>query len=313
MGNVAAIDVGSHTARLLIARCTPPSGAWRAVLRKRAYIRLADDFLNPEKGWIKPGAMARTLVALEEFAGCLRKWEVRETRAVATGVVRDALNARHFLDLVARQTGIRVQVITGEQEALLTGRGVLQGLGADSSSRVIFDLGGGSTEFMFRRKGEMAVRSLPLGAMLLTRRFLSSDPPQEGETRRLVEHVDGVLQDHFPPDAARHGTAGIVGTGGTVTTLAAMIHGIPAGEIGPEGMNGLGLKREEIEEVLGRLGHRTSEQRLSLPGLDRGRADVILAGTLTVLRILNHFGASGMTVSLFDLLEGLLIADEAVR
>jgi exopolyphosphatase/guanosine-5'-triphosphate,3'-diphosphate pyrophosphatase len=149
--------------------------------------------------------------------------------------------------------------------------------------------------------------------MLLTRGFLVSDPPQEGEARRLVDHVDGVLQDRFPGNAARLRNAGIVGTGGTVTTLAAMIHGIPTEEIGPEKMNGLGLKKEEIEEVLGRIRNRTLEQRLSLHGLDRGRVDVILAGTLTVLRILNHFEAPGMTVSVSDLLEGLLIADEAGR
>ncbi|MEW6668017.1 MAG: exopolyphosphatase [Thermodesulfobacteriota bacterium] len=309
MGSIAAIDVGSHTARLLIAREAPQPGAWEPVLRRRAYIRLAEDFLEPQKRWIKRSAIARTLEALEEFAGCLKDWAVRETRAVATGVVRDALNAEPFLALIAERTGIRVRVISGEEEALLTGRGVLHALDAGPGALVIFDLGGGSTEFVFGRKGDLGVRSLPLGAMLLTRRYLGADPPEPGEIRRLVEHVDAVLREHFPPAGADLRGGWIAGTGGTVTTLAAMVHGIPVDGIRPDRMNGLGLGREELEEVLGLLSTRTLEELLSLPGLDRGRADVIVAGTLAVLRILNCFGATRMTVSLSDLLDGLLIDD----
>jgi exopolyphosphatase / guanosine-5'-triphosphate,3'-diphosphate pyrophosphatase len=311
MGNIAAIDVGSHTARLLIARETPAPGAWQPVLRKRAYIRLAEDFLEPERGWIKPGAIARALDALGEFAGSLGEWEVRETWAVATGVVRDALNAERFLNLIAERTGIRVRAISGEEEALLTGRGVLHALGAGPGSLVIFDLGGGSTEFVFGRKGDMGLKSLSLGAMLLTRRYLHTDPPEAGEIRRLIEYADAVLKENFHPDVAGLHGGWIAGTGGTVTTLAAMIHGIPMSEIEPEGMNGLGLEREEIKETLKLLRTRTLKERLSLPGLDRGRADVIIAGTLTVLCILNTFGATRMTVSLSDLLEGLLIENAA--
>jgi exopolyphosphatase/guanosine-5'-triphosphate,3'-diphosphate pyrophosphatase len=307
MRNVASIDVGSHTARLLVARKGARPGSIEPVCRKRSYIRLAEGFHEPESKTIKEEAISRTLKALEEFAEAASEWGVEETLAVSTGVVREARNRELFLERLHRRTGIRVSVISGEEEAYLTGRGVFHGLGRRDEIPLIFDLGGGTTEFLFSAGGEKKARSLPLGAVVLTQAFLVDDPPGEGQIQRLAEHVDLVLQGAFKSEAGAGRKDVLAGTGGTVTTLAALTRGIGVEEIDPERMNGLILGKEALEEVFARLKPMTLEERLSLRGLDRGRADVILAGTLTVLRIVEYFGARQMVVSMWDLLEGLLI------
>jgi len=290
-----------------VARKGERPGSIEPVCRKRSYIRLAEDFHEPENQTIKEGAISRALKAIEEFAATASEWGVEKTLAVSTGVVREARNRELFLELLHRRTGIRVLVISGEEEAYLTGRGVCQGLGRGDEIPLIFDLGGGTAEFLFGPGGEKKARSLPLGAMVLTQAFLEGDPPGEGQIQRLAEHVDLVLQGAFKAEAGEGRKDALAGTGGTVTTLAALTRGIGVEEIDPEKMNGLILGKESLEEVFARLKPMTLEERLSLRGLDRGRADVILAGTLTVLRIIEYFGARQMVVSMWDLLEGLLI------
>lgn len=290
-----------------MARKGERPGTIEPVCRKRSYIRLAEGFHEPEHRTIKEVAVSRALKALEAFAAAALEWSVEKTLAVSTGVVREARNRESFLDLLHRRTGIRVSVISGEEEALLTGRGVSLGLGRREEIPVIFDLGGGTTEFLFGPGGEKRALSLPLGAMVLTQAFLVDDPPGDGQIQRLGEHVDLVLQGAFKADAGKGRMELLAGTGGTVTTLAALTRGIGAEEIAPDRMNGLILGKEALQEIFTRLKAMTLDERLSLRGLDRGRADVILAGTLTVLRILEYFGARQMVVSMWDLLEGLLI------
>jgi exopolyphosphatase/guanosine-5'-triphosphate,3'-diphosphate pyrophosphatase len=144
--------------------------------------------------------------------------------------------------------------------------------------------------------------------MMLTKAYLHSEPPGETHIRGLVQYGDQVLQEAFSDDLGGVADRLLVGTGGTVTTLAAMMHGVDTEEISPERLNGLTLKAEGLQDVFECMRTMTLEERLTLPGLDQGRADVILAGTLAVTRIMHFFKAHEMQVSLSDLLEGGLIA-----
>jgi len=307
MTTYASIDLGSHTARLLVSRKTGDPGLIRPLVRKRAYIRLAEGFDDQRKGTIKRAAIDRTLNALEEFASIARRFDVDTIHAVSTGVMRKAVNRDRLLNLIYDRTGVKVEVISGEEEARLTGKGVLHALNIEDGPFVIFDFGGGSTEFLFGKKADMRAKSIPLGAMILTQRYLPSDPPEEMDIETLVKYVDGVLEETFPRQTRPVNDGLLAGTGGTVTTLAAMIHRIEMEDMGPERMNGLILKRERIEDLFARMKTLPLIERLKLPGLDRGRVDVILAGSLVVMRILHFFKASEMLVSLSDLLEGILI------
>ncbi len=263
-------------------------------MRKRAYIRLAQDFESPESGTLKQAGIERALKALGEFESEIEKYQTKRTRAVATGVVRAAANRNPFTDLVRQKTGIAVEVITGEEEARLTGLGIQHGLELGDRPFIAFD----------SKQGRSNALSLPLGAMIMTQRHLVSDPPKSTEIGSLKKETRGLLLEAMPDKTT--GTT-LVGTGGTVTTLAAMVHGIDVKAISPERMNGLLLQVGQLEELLGRMNRLPISERAALPGLDQGRAAVILAGSLVVTEILNFFRSSEMMVSLSDLLEGALL------
>ena len=216
-----------------------------------------------------------------------------------------ATNRDEVLDLISRETGIRPRVVTGEEEARLTARGVLHSLDMGALSYRIFDLGGGTTEFITGQGDVFQTMSLPLGAMTLTRECLFSDPPTNSEIETLSEKVDGVLQGSHPGGET---DALLVGTGGTVTTLGIMMHHIAIPDIHPEGMNGLTLERDAVEALFEHMKGLPGKERVRLAGLDRGREDVIFAGTLVVLRIMHIFQSPVVTISMSDILEGILIA-----
>jgi len=177
----------------------------------------------------------------------------------------------------------------------------------DNNPFLIFDLGGGSTEFVAGQIGTNEVKSLPLGTLILTQRYLPKDPPDEEGLKALAHHVDRVLKEGLPQQFHKEGNRLLVGTGGTVTTLAAMEEGISTEEISPERMNGVILRREALEALFEKMVRVTTKERLGFQGLDEGRADVIPAGAMVVIRIMHLFRAHRMTVSLSDLLEGVLI------
>jgi exopolyphosphatase/guanosine-5'-triphosphate,3'-diphosphate pyrophosphatase len=300
---LASIDLGSHTARLLIARWE--AGRLRSLLRKRVYIRLAQDFESPERRTLKQAGIERALKALEGFKSDLGGLEAKRIRAVATGVVRAAENRDLFLGLVREKTGIRLEVLSGEEEARLSGLGIRQALDLGVRPFIAFDLGGGTAEFLFvRGQGRTHALSLPLGAMMMTQRHLVSDPPTPMEIEGLKAEARALLLKAL---AHEREVSPLIGTGGTVTTLAAMAHGIDMEAISPEGMNGLLLRAERLEELLDRMSRLPVAERAALPGLDHGRADVIVAGCLVVMEILNFFHSSEMMISLTDLLEGALL------
>jgi exopolyphosphatase/guanosine-5'-triphosphate,3'-diphosphate pyrophosphatase len=301
---MASMDIGSHTARLLIAEKIDDSKLFRPILRKRVYIRLADDF---ENGLIKREAVDRALKALEDFASTSQRLGVDIIRAVSTGVVRKAGNRDRFLDVIRERTGIRVAVISGEKEARLTGKGVFHALNVHGRPFVIFDLGGGTTEFVFGQAQSTEVKSAPLGAMVLTQKHLTCDPPEENDLKRLEKHIAKILGDAFVSKVPKRADRLLVGTGGTVTTLAAMIHGIETDEIRHDNIHGLLLKREEFVRLFNRISTISFEERVKFPGLDRERADMIVAGAMVVGGILQFFQSASMVVSFSDILEGILI------
>ncbi len=308
MTNIASIDIGSHTARLLISQNIGPPDLFRPLFRKRTYIHLAEGFDNQGEGTITPEAMDRTRKALEDFASLIKTYDVVTTHAVSTGVVRRAFNREQLLNRIHGQTGIKVRVISGEHEARLTCKGVLHSLDMEEGPFCIFDLGGGSTELIFGGQEDTGATSISLGTMVLTHTFLRSDPPDTIEIEALSKYVDEVLEDAFTKKtwAGKHYL--LVGTGGTVTTLAAMIFHIDSKEIRPERINGLIVEKERIEDLWAHIRPLTITERMELRGLDRGRADVILAGIMVVMRIMHFFKSMQMTASLSDILEGILVA-----
>ena len=307
-GNIASIDIGSHTARLLIAGKTDSPELFKPILRKRAYIRLAEGFVNDKGGDISPEAIRRTLDVLEEFVLTAQEYSIDNILAVSTGIVRKAFNRKIFLNLIKKETGINVKVVSGEEEARLTKKGVLKTLKGSSESAIIFDLGGGTTEFIYGSKESSNIRSIPLGCVILTQKFLNNDPPEKNEVDNMACYIDKVLEGQFQLEMSRNNFCELIGSGGTITTIAAMLNKLPVNEITPEKLNGLKLRKHQIIDLFSNIKSIPVNEMLKITGLDPDRAGVILAGVLAVIKVMGLFNFSHVTVSCSDIIEGILIS-----
>lgn len=299
---LASIDLGTNTARLLVGRVE--GGAVAPLLVKRRITRLGGGFTR-EAG-ISPEAWQRSLEALTDFAGEMKRAGVTRLRAVATSAVRDAANGDAFCREVLERTGIRLEVIDGEEEGLLTLGGVLSGLDRKEGDFFVFDVGGGSTEYtLAESRKPLYTESLPLGVVRLTEGKPDVPAMVEKIGRELAslgerlegQGLRGRLQE-----------ATLVGTAGTATTLAAISLGMT--DYDYRRVNNHILTREEISRMFGMLLPLSPEERLGVPGLERGREDLIIAGTLITLQTLDVFGFDRMTVSDSGLLEGVLLSLE---
>lgn len=311
--NIASIDIGTHTARILIVRQTGGPGLFQPLFRKRTYIRLGEDFDYLGDKGIHANGVARATKALQGFSQHIEGLNVHTVLAVATGIIRETSNRDQFLGSICENAGfnLKIRAIGGDEEAILTGKGVLYALGIQKGPFVIFDLGGGSTEFLVGGNGEPKAASIPIGAVTLTQKYLKFDPPDPKEVIFLSNHIDDCLKGlgalNFRSVGSCTKSCLLIGSGGTVTTLVVMLNGILPQEIVPDRINGLVLKRSAIEAVFDKMKILGLKERLELSGLDRGRAGVVLAGTLVVLRLLYFLKLSHMTVSLSDLLEGIIV------
>ena len=303
MERLASIDLGSNTIRLLIAE-PAVSAPIRPVIVERRITRLAENFL-PEKT-LQPPAMDRSMAALKEFVELMNLNDVSDYSAGATAVVRQASNGGHFLDEVQRQTGLAVRLLSGSEEARLSLLGVASVVSNKESSLVVFDIGGGSTELVWKGEGDnssVESSSLPLGVVHLTETFLQRDPPGHERCSQLRRHVSSVLAElslykDFHPNLW-------VGTAGTVTTLASIWSELI--EYDPAKINGTVLERTWLADLCARLARMKLSERRKLTGLEPGREDIILAGGLLTLEIMDTFGFSRFTVSDAGLLEGLFL------
>ncbi|MCC6996641.1 MAG: Ppx/GppA family phosphatase [Deltaproteobacteria bacterium] len=288
-GPRACVDIGTNTVLMLCAQ-RAEAGTVRVLVERGAVTRLGQGV--EASGRLDEAAVARTLAALREQVAEARAAGATRVAAVGTQALREAANAQAFLGPAAELLGEPVEIVSGEREAELSRRAVLESfpeLAAPGLSATLMDVGGGSTEFVVLRGGVAAfVRSLKLGSVRLTERLVRADPPTVDEVRALRRVVrEAVAEVPFA------GT--LVGIAGTLTTLAAVARGLAS----PEGalVHGVRLGRAEVEAVVARLAAMTVAQRRALAGMEAKRADVIVAGGCIVLGVLEASGASEVLVS----------------
>lgn len=301
MKKCASIDIGSNTVRLLIME-VDDAGSFKEVGSERVICRLGEG-INSEKKLL-PHRMDLTLDVLQRFRGqCLTHGDI-PIRAVATSAVREASNREEFVHLARERAGLDVEVISWEEEARLTVEGVFWKL-PSSGKTLIFDIGGGSTEFIFSQdKQVLASAGTALGVVRLTEQFISQHPVNAREYQNLKNHIREQLDRvHFrlgEPSPEK-----LIGTAGTVTTLAAMDRNLFPYD--PEKIHGLVLPLDNIQRLFENLKSKSLEQRLEIPSLERGREDLIIAGTALILEIMEIFHCSQLTVSEYSLREGILL------
>lgn len=281
---VGVIDIGTNSTRYLLADVNRDGMVSRveAVLKTT---RLGEGVAGT--GRLAEKAMARTTAAVAGFWRRAQEMGGKTVLLVATCAVREARNREDFLMLVHRATGLEVRVLSGIEEAYYTFAGVLTGCDFNPEEAAVVDVGGGSTEIIWVEDKRLVARSLPLGAVRLT------------EQKAGLE----VVESHLGPVCQLISGRKLFGTGGTITTLAAVALGLAAYD--PDLVHGYQLSAGEVYALISRFARLSVDELKEVPGLQPERADIILAGAHIVMGLLKKTGAPGLTVSENDLLYGI--------
>ena len=302
---LAAIDAGSNTLRLLIGKVQ--NGKVAPLLYERRICRLAGGFKDAEG--LSPEAMERTLFAFQEFAEVCAKHKVKKVAAVGTAAFRQAINGEKFASKVRSTTQLPLKIISGEEEAETMTAGVLSALDLIPDNALIIDIGGGSTEFVLCAKQKVLwTRSLPLGVVRLIEGHESPEARQHFITQTLAQ-FNVELERACVSNNVDIGSIALVGTAGTVTTLAALDQQMT--EYDWRQINNYVMPLSKIQYWRERRAPLTPLERESLPGMEAGRGDLIIAGIEVILNVMQQLSNTSLTVSDFGILEGLLLSLES--
>ncbi|MEQ4521814.1 MAG: exopolyphosphatase, partial [Nocardioides kribbensis] len=291
---VAAVDCGTNTIKLLVG--TMPE----VLVREATVVRLGAGV--DRTGRLSPEALERTFAEVERYAAILAEHGVRaeDVRFCATSATRDASNAEDFREGVRARLGVLPEVLSGAEEAALAYAGAVRELDAPAEPVLVVDVGGGSTELILGGAAPTAAHSMDVGSVRLHERHLHSDPPTAAEVAACVADVDAAL-DACPVDAAAART--VVCVAGTATSVAAGVLGLPAYD--RDAVDHAELPVEAVHELTERLLAMTVAERLALPWMHPGRADVIGAGALVLSRVLRRTAVAGVVASETDILDGI--------
>ncbi len=294
---IAALDLGSNTFRLIVAENREGRPADKKVYQ---HIPRLSEHLEPG-GRFAPEALRRAWEALADFDGLIRAAGAEKVLAGATMAARLAADGPGLMAAITARYGWETAILPGEEEARLTAIGVLSGLAPRPEHSLIFDIGGRSTEFVSAAGADlMKTRSLPLGVVGLTEAYLH-DPATSEELFAVAAEARAALGRADFSEVTAEAT--LVGTAGTVTTVAALL--LKLAEYQPELVNGARLARPEIASLLDTLARETVDERVTRHHLHPRRADAIVAGLVLVLEIMDFFGRREIMVSDNGLLEGL--------
>lgn len=293
---VAAVDVGTQSARLLVGDGTGE------LLRRSAITHLGRGVR--ERRTFEQDRLADTLDTLRDFRRQMDELGVVRARGISTEVVRLAGDPSAFLGPASEVLGFELELVSGEEEGALAFAGATAGLDPADGPFVTVDLGGGSCEFALGSQRCERVFSAAFGASVLTESYIERDPPRPEEliaALSIVEaHVDEVARTI--PELREAGT--FVGLGGTFTTMAAVEIGLV--EYDPNQVHGFVLTRAAAEDVFRTLVTESHADRLHNPGLDPARGHTIVGGSCAVVAIMRYFGLDEVRVSERDLLDGIV-------
>jgi exopolyphosphatase/guanosine-5'-triphosphate,3'-diphosphate pyrophosphatase len=298
-GRVAAVDQGTNSTRLLVAE-PDEAGGFEDLARDMVITRVGQGV--DETGMLAPEALQRTLVVLARYVRRAKALHVERIRVAATAAVRDAANAADFERPVRELAGSPLEIVSGEEEARLSFLGATRGLDAPPPFLVL-DIGGGSTEFVLGSERPSAAMSTQMGSVRLTERFVRSDPPEASELDRMRAAVGELLDDVERAIPARDERT-FVAVAGTSTTVQAVALGLDFYDF--ERIHRTRLTRTDAARVSLRLASMTTAERAALPVMAPGRADVIVAGSVILVEVMERFGFDEAVVSETDILDGLV-------
>ncbi len=302
---VAAVDCGTNSTRLLVAR-RAFDGCLETLDRRMHITRLGQDV--DRTGRLAPEAIARTVAVLAEYRGVLEALGATSVRATATSAARDASNRDDFFGPAAEALGAPLELLPGEEEGRLSFAGATADLPPAPGGVFVFDLGGGSTELIWGSLTAVGdpvvhgVRSLDVGCVRVTERYLAGDPPTSAELaaarRELDVQLRGALDELGVVDVAR-----VVGLAGTVSALASIAQGLA--HYDRDRVHHHVLDIATVDELTDRLAALPIAARRQVVGLEAGRVEVIVGGCLVLQAVLHAIGAREVIHSEADILDGL--------
>jgi exopolyphosphatase/guanosine-5'-triphosphate,3'-diphosphate pyrophosphatase len=296
---VAAVDCGTNSIRLLVADADLETGELVELDRRMIIVRLGQGV--DRTGRLAPEALERTFAACHEYAAVIKELGAERVRFVATSASRDAENRDEFVRGVLDILGVEPEVITGDQEAEFSFTGATGGL-PGHEERLVVDIGGGSTEFVVGEEHVRAARSVDIGCVRLTERHIRHDPPTADEIAAIRADITAALdlaEETVPLREART----LVGLAGSVTTVAGIALGLEAYDSSV--IHHARISCQQVQEVTGALLKSTHDERAAIGVMHPGRVDVIVAGALVLLTIMQRTGAREVVVSEHDILDGI--------
>ena len=299
---LGVLDVGSNTVHLLVVEAHPgarpiPTASHKSVLRLMRYLE--------SDGSISSEGVAAILAAVGGAAAAAREAGIDELLAFATSAIREAANGEEVLDLVERDTGVRLQVLSGDDESRLTYLAVRRWYGWSAGRLLLFDIGGGSLEIAqgIDEVPDVA-RSLPLGAGRSTISFLPDDPPSTEQVAKLRAHARSVLGEALASFRELPSPDHVVGSSKTIRSLARLAGGVEEGFGDSERSI---LTREGLDDWTPRLARIPADARPALPGITADRTFQIVAGAVVLSEAMRAFGVDELEVSPWALREGLIL------
>lgn len=306
---IAAIDIGTNSTRLLISDF---SDSGSKILERTMEITRIGRNLG-STGKIPRSSADDTLKTLIKYKDLINKHGVSKYRAVGTSAIREAGNSQWFISYINENSGIMIDTITGDEEAYLSFNGASKGLGLSTKDQfrkiLVLDIGGGSTEFILGGPGAKTgphvdkVKSLNIGCVVLTEKFIKGTLPQRGELKRLESYIRSNIRE-VVENIAGEKDIRIVGVAGTITTLAAI--DLKLDEYDWQRIHRHELSYKWIKDIYKILCRTDLDDRQQIVGLAPGRADIIISGTAILLEILKMLDKKILIVSEQDILDGII-------
>ena len=295
MKKYAVLDIGTNSIKFIMFSVV--NAKVITIMETSNISRLGEDL--HKNRLITADAMTRNIEVLRSFMKIAREADVAEITALGTMCLRIAGNSHLFCHKVKKELGLDIKVISGKEEARLSHLAVIANLGKDHKNRVVFDSGGGSTEFLYCGKIADSI-SLDIGAVQLTQKFLLSDPARIEELLEMQMSIRKTLNDKLAFNNVEH----LVGVGGAATTIAAVMHGMQ--KYDPALIHGSIIFIEEVNRQIDLYSQCSIQNRKNINGLRPERADIILAGTVIVKEVMLFFKINNFTVSDYGLRHGLI-------
>lgn len=305
---IAAIDIGSNSIHLAVVRAEPGQRL-QIIDREKEMARLASKTLRTHR--LSEETIGRAITTLRRFKQLADANEVEVILTTATSAVRESDNAREFVEAVRQQIGLDVQILPGVEEARLIGLAVSEVTEFNGRRALIIDIGGGSTEFIITRGGEPELLlSAQLGAVRLTEQIITTEPVSDREYRQLEAHIRSGLA-RIIWEIKQSGFDFVIGTSGTILNL---VDAAAEAKAAKEGVNNPAFSpfsrkafANQVKKLNKKLRRMDLRDRGQVPGLDPGRADIIVAGGLLLGSILNELGADHITSCDWSLREGVIL------